>query len=292
MSDKIESKKKCKKYIEKCIEEYIETHLVELKRKFINIDGLVSKEEYDEKCQAFDEKKEQVEQLEQNLAACEKEKQNIEKRLKEKTKECDERSSNYNELKMQQKELKQELDVCREEKEKAEKALEAGKKTLEDAAEIKKQLADYEKCYGEIEKIYQEYQTLSDDVRTEIKGLFGRANTPISFFCCALQEARLDKFWDYICNKINNRQLEQTQVQCLCRIFDFCFDRVNDSQQYPLYKRLDIQRNIPFDSRWMRKTSDSSQLGIVQAVELSGYSHAVSGKIVKYSLVTVGKGEQ
>ena len=50
MSDKIEKKgkKRLRRYIDECIKNYIEAHLFELKSKIINIEDLVSKEEYEQ----------------------------------------------------------------------------------------------------------------------------------------------------------------------------------------------------------------------------------------------------
>lgn len=300
MSDKIEKKvkKRLKKYIDECIKNYIEAHLFELKSKIINIEGLVSKEEYEKlqfentalsgQVSAWRTQKINVEQenknLNSSLAVLQRERDDLQELLQAATQK-------NSELEKKEKVLAREAEMCKQEKKKALEEVEKRNEDMETAKKISDELARYKRDYGKIQAAYDTYRQLDKGIRSELTGLFGEGRDPVLFFCCALQSDHLDNFWDYLCSKINNRQLAPEDTARLTCIFDFCFDMVNASQQEPMYVRLQPRTGISFDNRSMRKTSDSSQLGIVQKVELPGYAYAVSGKIARYSLVIVARGE-
>lgn len=300
MSDK-KIKKKLVDFIEKCIEKYIDEHLVDLKRKILNLDGFKSDEEYrnlqsqysqirDEKgnlqryIDDLHEEKNELEQkqksLEENLETVNEERYKLEQKN-------DDLIIDNTKLREEKRQIEKKLNECEKNLNKANGIIDGMQQEIEEAQKQKSRLEYFSNGYGEIDSMFKTYQQLNEDIRDELQGIFGNADTPVMFFCNALQENHLDNFWDYISNKINSGKIDRNIEKSLCKLFDFCFDMVNNSQQKPLYKRLQVQKGFDFDNTYMIKTADSSQLGNVKEVKLAGYVYALSNKVVKRSLVRV-----
>lgn len=304
MSDK-KIKKKLVDFIEKCIEKYIDEHLVDLKRKMLNLDGFKSDEEYENLRSQYSQIKDErgnlqryIDDLHEEKNELEHKKEILEVELEENTAKIYKLKENFDKLYKENDVLNVKLIKCETNLDRANNAIndiknEAGKmidsmKEKIKKAEKQKEILDYfSNGYGEIDSMYKIYQQLNEDIRDELQGLFGNADTPIIFFCNALQESHLDNFWDYISNKINSGKINNNIEKKLCKLFDFCFNMVNSSQQKPRYKRLQIQKGFDFDNTYMIKTADSSQLGTVKEVKLAGYVYTLTNNVVKRSLVQV-----
>lgn len=311
MSEK-KIKKKLVDFIEKCVESYIEEHLADLKRKLLNMDGFKSDEEYKNLQLQFEEANDKNKKLQTNIENLQDENSGLKQNQEFLQSDLEAADKKQKELEQKNEDLVAENEKVNDEKEKAEKKLAECEKNLNkanntivdiknkagevidsmkreiDEARKQRETLDYFTAgYGEIDCMYKMYQQLGEDIRGELAGIFGSADTPIQFFCGALQENHLDNFWDYICTKINSGKVDKDTEGMLNRLFDFCFDMVNSSQQKPLYKRLQPQADSDFDNNYMIKTSDSSQLGKIKEVKLAGYVYASSNKTVKRSLVLV-----
>lgn len=311
MSDK-KIKKKLVDFIEKCIEKYIDEHLVDLKRKILNLDGFKSEDEYKNLQARYDELNDKIENLQTSIGALNDEKNAFKqkngflqseveaanKKRNEQIRENDRLVAENNEIRTEKEELEKKLAECEKNLNKANKSIvdiknKAGevidsmKREIDEARKQRETLDYFTAGYGEINRIYKIYQQLGEDIRGELAGIFGSADTPIQFFCSALQENHLDNFWEYICSKINSGKIDKNTEDMLNNLFDFCFDMVNTSQSKPMYKRLQVQAGFDFDNSYMIKTSDSSQLGRIKEVKLAGYVYASSNKTVKRSLVKV-----
>ena len=300
MGDK-KIKKKLVDFIEECIERYIDEHLVDLKRKILNLDGFKSEDEYKNLQARYDELNDKIENLQTSIGALNDEKnafkqkseflQNeVEKENKKRNEqiwENDRLVAENNEIRTEKEELEKKLAECEKNLNKANGIIDSMQQEIEEAQKEKSRLEYFSNGYGEIDSMYEIYQKLNEDIRDELQGIFGNADTPVMFFCNALQENHLDNFWDYISNKINSGKIDRNIEKSLCKLFDFCFDMVNNSQQKPLYKRLQVQKGFDFDNTYMIKTTDSSQLGNVKEVKLAGYVYTLSNKIVRRSLVLV-----
>lgn len=304
MSDK-KIKKKLVDFIEKCIEKYIDEHLVDLKRKMLNLDGFKSDEEYENLRSQYSQIKDErgnlqryIDDLHEEKNELEHKKEILEVELEENTAKIYKLKENFDKLYKENDVLNVKLIKCGTNLDRANNAIndiknEAGKmidsmKEKIKKAEKQKEILDYfSNGYGEIDSMYKIYQQLNEDIRDELQGLFGNADTPVMFFCNVLQESHLDNFWDYISNKINSGKIDNNIEKNLCKLFDFCFDMVNSSQQKPLYKRLQVQKGFDFDNTYMIKTADSSQLGTVKEVKLAGYVYTLTNNVVRRSLVQV-----
>ena len=311
MSEK-KIKKKLVDFIEKCVEKYIDEHLADLKRKFFNLDGFKSEDEYKDLQTKYIELNDKVENLQTDIEALTTDKTNLEKKnkflqdevetakdeLQKKIRENDELVIENNSIKDEKEQTEKKLAECEENlkvanqtiidiKNEAGEIIDGMKQEINEAHKQKATLDYFTAGYGEIDDMYKMYQKLDEDIRGELQGIFNSADTPIQFFCSALQENHLDNFWEYICSKINSGKIDRDTEGMLNALFDFCFDMVNISQQKPMYKRLEVQQGFDFDSSYMIKTSDSSQLGNIKEVKLAGYVYALSNKVVKRSLVQV-----
>lgn len=300
MSDK-KIKKKLVDFIEKCIEKYIDEHLVDLKRKILNLDGFKSDEEYRNLQSQYSQIKDEKENLQDNINKLNKEKVYLEQKRKsleenletvneEKyklEKKNDDLIVDNTKLRDKKEQVEKKLNECEKNLNKANGKIDSMQQEIEEAQKQKNRLEYFSNGYGEIDSMFKTYQQLNEDIRDELQGIFGNADTPVMFFCNALQENHLDNFWDYISNKINSGKIDRNIEKSLCKLFDFCFDMVNNSQQKPLYKRLQVQKGFDFDNTYMIKTTDSSQLGNVKEVKLAGYVYTLSNKIVRRSLVQV-----
>lgn len=300
MSDK-KIKKKLVDFIEKCIERYINEHLVDLKRKMLNLDGFKSDEEYKILQSQCIQIKGEKENLQDNINELNKEKFDLEQ--KQKSLEENLEIVNEEKCKLEQKnddlivdntklrdkkeQVEKKLNECEKNLNKANGIIDSMQQEIEEAQKEKSRLEYFSNGYGEIDSMFKTYQQLNEDIRDELQGIFGNADTPVMFFCNALQENHLDNFWEYICSKINSGKINRDMEGMLNALFDFCFDMVNISQPKPMYKRLQVQAGFDFDNSYMIKTSDSSQLGIIKEVKLAGYVYALSNKVVKRSLVRV-----
>ncbi|WP_304064954.1 hypothetical protein [Megamonas hypermegale] len=311
MSEK-KIKKKLVDFIEKCVENYIEEHLADLKRKLLNMDGFKSDEEYKNLQFQFEEVNDKNKDLQTDIENLRSENSGLKQKQKFLQREIENTDEKQEELEQKNRDLITDNEKIKAEKESAEKKLaeceknlnkanntivdiknEAGriidsmKQEIEEAHKQKKTLDYFTAGYGEIDSMYKIYQKLDENIHEELSGIFGSADTPIQFFCSALQENHLDNFWEYICSKINSGKINKNTEDMLNNLFDFCFDMVNISQTKPIYKRLQVQAGFDFDNNYMIKTSDSSQLGIIKEIKLEGYTYASSNKVVKRSLVQV-----
>lgn len=304
MSDK-KIKKKLVDFIEKCIERYINEHLVDLKQKILNLDGFKSDEEYENLQSQYSQIKDEkgnlqryIDDLHEEKNELEHKKEILEVELEENTEKICKLERDFVRLYKENEALKVNLIKCETNLDRANNVIndiknEAGKmidsmKEKIKKAEKQKEILDYfSNGYGEIDSMFKTYQQLNEDIRDELQGIFGNADTPVMFFCNALQENHLDNFWDYISNKINSGKIDNNIEKNLCKLFDFCFDMVNSSQQKPRYKRLQIQEGFDFDNTYMIKTADSSQLGTVKEVKLAGYVYTLTNNVVRRSLVQV-----
>lgn len=295
------SEKKLVDLIEKCIEKYIDEHLVDLKRKILNLDGFKSDEEYKNLQSQYSKIKDEkgnlqrdIDDLHEEKNELEQKKKSLEKNLEtvnEEKYELEQKNDNLivdnTKLREEKEQIEKKLNECEKNLNKANGIIDSMQQEIEEAQKQKSRLEYFSNGYGEIDSMFKTYQQLNEDIRDELQGIFGNAGTPVMFFCNALQENHLDNFWDYISNKINSGKIDRNVEKSLCKLFDFCFDMVNSSQQKPLYKRLQVQKGFDFDNTYMIKTADSSQLGNVKEVKLAGYVYTLTNNVVRRSLVQV-----
>lgn len=166
---------------------------------------------------------------------------------------------------------------------------EAEKNLHEAAAHVEKISAErdyYREAYADLDAAYKNYLSLDGNLRYQLAGIFGDAETVQGFLIGAANEKHLNDFWDYLRYSLNDDRLSADDSKILTELFDFCFDALNRSSREPIYSRLKPERGNRFDNRTMTRTSSSRQLGRVQSVLLAGYVDRV-GNVIRPSLVFI-----
>lgn len=236
------------RYDEKTFREQLEKNLSWLRRRILNLDDYVPREE--------------VESLKNNLAVISRERDNLQAQCKD--------------LKNYAASLDDELSTMKD--------------YLLTAKDQVKKISDecnyYREAYADLDAVYKNYRALNGNIRYQLAGIFGDAETVQGFLIGAANEKHLSDFWDYLRYSLNDGRISADDAKILKEIFDFCFDALNHSSREPIFLRLNAQRGSRFDNRTMMRTSDSQQLGRVQNVLLAGYSDRV-GNVIRPSLVFI-----
>lgn len=155
--------------------------------------------------------------------------------------------------------------------------LKADLKAANEARQIAEDTANfYRKTYGELDAAYKIYSTLDEATRFDLAGIFGAGDTVAGFFSGAVQQEHLAPFWDYVSR--------HSDKENLVRLFNFCFETFNRGFREPPYTRLAVEPDNFFDADFMRRTSQSRQMGKVSRVVLQGYCYS-GGNVVKKSIV-------
>ncbi len=204
--------------------------------------------------------------------------------------QLDEEQRISSELRRSVKTLSGERDNLRDEKISLEKQVKTLTNRLDDAnkkiseSEAKRRDAEgtanfYRDTYGELDAAYKIYSTLNGETRFDLAGIFGAGDTAKGFLSGAVQESHLNSFWDYV-----SRHPDEENLQ---RLFDFCFAALNLGFREAPYTRLNVACGNDFDDEFMRRTSQSPQMGNVVRVVFQGYRYS-SGNVVKKSVVELG----
>lgn len=244
-----------------------EENLHWLRSAILNLEGYRRQSDIDEEIKAL--KDEQSRDMAALQTACD---ERIEKLEKEKTDALSEMQAQHS------KELRE-----------AQTALEKYRKTVETklkaADAVKNELFRWRKDYGELSEAYKVFSALAPRHREAVAGIFGGADAPLDFFCGALQKGHLEQLWDYVGDELGQEAIDEEEAGRLSRLFDFSFAAVNRSQREPLFQRLAVSAGAMFDGDVMGRTAISTQLGTVATVVFAGFSHAVTGRVVRRSLV-------
>lgn len=160
------------------------------------------------------------------------------------------------------------------------------KASTERAEKISAECEYYRRAYADLDAAYKNYLSLNGNIRYQLAGIFGDAQTVQGFLIGAANENHLNDFWDYLQYSLNDDRLSADDAKILSGLFDFSFDALNHSSREPIYSRLQTTRGARFDNRTMIRTSSSRQLGRVQSVLLEGYADR-AGNVVRPSLVFI-----
>ena len=161
-------------------------------------------------------------------------------------------------------------------------------KEMRESSKRAKELARWQGDYGELAAVYADFSALSPRHRDAIAGIFGGGDTPFDFFCGALQRGHLEQLWDYVVDELGAGDADEADTANLSALFAFSFAAVNRSQYEPLFRRLEIPLGTVFDGDAMGRAAGSPQLGRVERVIFAGFAHAVTGHVIRRSLVYLG----
>lgn len=161
-------------------------------------------------------------------------------------------------------------------------------KKMQESVQQAKELAHWQADYGAFAAAYEGFSALSLRHRVAIAGIFGGCDTPFDFFCGALQRGHLEQLWDYVGDELGAVDADEADKTNLSALFAFSFAAVNHSQYEPLFRRLEIPIGAVFDGDAMGRATGSPQLGRVERVIFAGFAHAVTGHVIRRSLVYLG----
>ena len=159
------------------------------------------------------------------------------------------------------------------------------KKQMKEASQNKTELTHWQSGYGEIAAVYTHFSKLPTKQQAGLAGIFGGCASPIDFFFGAVQKGHLEQLWDYIRDELDAGELDEADVARLSTLFDFSFGAVNRSQYEKPFRRLTVLVGAAFDGDTMGRVTGSPQLGRVACVIFAGFAHAVTGRMVRRSLV-------
>ena len=159
------------------------------------------------------------------------------------------------------------------------------KKQMKEAAQNKTELTHWQNGYGELAAAYTNFSNLPPKQREGIAGIFGGCASPLAFLCGAAQKGHLEQLWDYVRDELDAGAMDEADATRLSELFDFSFAAVNSRQCEKPFLRLTAPRGAAFDGDTMGRVTGSPQLGRVACVIFAGFAHAVTGHVVRRSLV-------
>lgn len=130
-------------------------------------------------------------------------------------------------------------------------------------------------------KYFELYKEISYSVRDGLENVISDDNV-ISFIISCSSESNLSSIWEYLKELSNN---ENDDFKNLSAIFDYFFDKYNESLPDPKYVRDDVEIGDDMDEEDYDRSFDSSTSGTIKKVVLLGYKSCNTGKIIHKSIV-------
>lgn len=138
--------------------------------------------------------------------------------------------------------------------------------------------------YQQLEAAYRQYLSLPEMLRVQLQGIFGQGSSALDFYKEVVQPKRIENFYDYLAQCINNMQdnmQDDEDLSILKELLDFCIEEAS-------YKRIKVEIGMKFDSQQMQLAAGSPQLGTVERVLLDGYRKPRDRMPVRKSIVCIG----
>lgn len=157
------------------------------------------------------------------------------------------------------------------------------KTQYEDALKREKLLESY---VGKPLSVYLEYQKVSEDERANLRTIISDKSV-ITFVSSGSRQSTLDSLWDYIKNLIFIDG-DPEEIRILGNVFGYFFELINESAGKALFVPDDTEVGDTYDDDQHIRTRKGSVQGKIKEIELKGYKHAGSGKIIRKTIVTVG----
>ena len=249
-----------KRLFEKNLREYLPW----LRKEILNLADYVPREDYEElldRQKDFDALRQLNSQLKLNFENIQREKDSLIQHEEILSDRIETLLAEKNSLQRQKDSLMAELeDVSAK--------LSEAEENLRGFAKLSAECDYYRDAYEDLDAAYKNYLSLDENIRYQLAGIFGDAQTVQGFLIGAANEKHIHDFWDYLRYSLNNKRLCADDAKILTGLFDFCFDASR------------------FDSMTMTRTSNSRQLGSVQNVLLEGYADR-HGNIIRTSLVFI-----
>lgn len=154
---------------------------------------------------------------------------------------------------------------------------------------IKKQLDNatgFKKRYSIIDECYQDYLNLSDNKKSELKGII-YADSVQSFFACAGKSNFVRRFSEYITKCIMKIKGTDEDIEILKRIFDTLFNVYNESEGSIKYERDDVRTGDVYNTE--KYSTIGLQQGTVTDILFLGYHSTENNREFCKSIVEVSE---
>jgi len=196
-------------------------------------------------------------------------------RLVEKWKNCFKKEENKNiSLLSKEKQLENEIKEC----ETKYKKVKEKNKILNSKVDL------YEDNFGDDLKAFDLYQSLNDNTKHSLEGIF-RDKSIAGFMACGLQENNIHTLWDYIQNEL--RDNKNSDIKTLIEMFDILFAKYLLAYNIFEYQNVNIGDRFDTDDH-IRDNSSKLVSGDISQIVFRGWINSKNNKIIKKTIVKVG----
>lgn len=161
--------------------------------------------------------------------------------------------------------------------------LEAEKAQLSSELKRAKEEANLLKSRFELPaKYFELYRNLSGTLRAGLENVICDKNE-IAFIVSCSNENNLSSIWEYAKDISNDPENEEFKI--LVQIFDYFFDRFNESLPEPKYIRDDVEIGDYLDEDKYDRCYGSATSGDITEIILRGYQSRNTGRMIHKSIV-------
>lgn len=131
-------------------------------------------------------------------------------------------------------------------------------------------------------KYFELYRKLSGTLRAGLENVICDKNE-ITFIVSCSNENNLSSIWEYAKDISNDPENEEFKI--LVQIFDYFFDRFNESLPEPKYTRDDVEIGDYLDEDKYDRCCGSATSGDITEIILRGYQSRNTGRTIHKSIV-------
>lgn len=163
------------------------------------------------------------------------------------------------------------------------RTLEAEKAQLSsDLNDAKKEANSLKSRFELPAKYFELYRKLSGTLRAGLENVICDKNE-ITFIVSCSNENNLSSIWEYAKDISNDPENEEFKI--LVQIFDYFFDRFNESLPEPKYTRDDVEIGDYLDEDKYDRCCGSATSGDITEIILRGYQSRNTGRMIHKSIV-------
>ncbi|WP_455125147.1 hypothetical protein [Ruminococcus sp.] len=163
------------------------------------------------------------------------------------------------------------------------RTLEAEKAQLSsDLNDAKKEANSLKSRFELPAKYFELYRKLSGTLRAGLENVICDKNE-ITFIVSCSNENNLSSIWEYAKDISNDPENEEFKI--LVQIFDYFFDRFNESLPEPKYTRDDVEIGDYLDEDKYDRCCGSATSGDITEIILRGYQSRNTGRTIHKSIV-------
>lgn len=163
------------------------------------------------------------------------------------------------------------------------RTLEAKKAQLSsDLNDAKKEANSLKSRFELPAKYFELYRKLSGTLRAGLENVICDKNE-ITFIVSCSNENNLSSIWEYAKDISNDPENEEFKI--LVQIFDYFFDRFNESLPEPKYTKDDVEIGDYLDEDKYDRCCGSATSGDITEIILRGYQSRNTGRMIHKSIV-------